>query len=342
MSAQEMTFDIIYMNHTNIVVADGEITKDTPKRFQEFLDNDPFDGFNFEIHLNSPGGSLFGGMKLGEMIRENKLSTNIWQYDPREEGEEYYMPEGRSGSCYSACSLAFLGGEERSVASGSIIGFHQFAGSTGSAAVAEANAQLAAGEVLDYIVRMGASPSLFKRMTEALPNEMFIPEEKELIELGIISKDAFNGFSLEPYGDGIVASAIFPENTKGDNLVYQVSTYCKRGQPYLLLVGSPDFRGLDDWFSENATLYLEGFSMWIDGAGGTSVSYPRENVKFRLGGRPLAEIQIDERAIALIASGRVRGAVQYPHAMGGLMSFDIVATEADLKNIAASHKLCIE
>jgi hypothetical protein len=341
MSAEEMSFDIIYGNHTNIVVADGEIKYETPDRFQDFLDQDPFDGFNFEIHLNSPGGSLFGGIKLGEMIRQNKLSTNVWQYDPRKKGEEFYLPAGRPGSCYSACSLAFLGGEVRSVADGSIIGFHQFSGSTGSAPAAESSAQLAAGEVLEYIIRTGASPQLFKRMTEALPNDMFIPNGQELIELGIISKDSFNGFSLEPHGEGIVASATFPENTKGDNLVYQISTYCKGGQPYLLLIGPPDFRGLDENFIGNASQYLDGFSMWTEGVKGLTVSYPRDHVEFRTEGRPLAEIRIDDKAIALISSGRVHGAVQYPHAMGGMMYFEITATSSDLKNMAAAHKLCV-
>lgn len=342
MSAMEMTFDIIYRNHTNIVVADGEITSDTPRRFQEFLDKEPFDGFVFEIHLNSPGGNLYAGIELGKMIRDQKLSSNIWQYEPRKAGEEFYSPEvSGPGGCYSACALAFLGGEVRAVSEGSTIGFHQFSGSTGTAASAEANAQLASGDVLDYIIRMGASPSLFKRMTEALPDEMFLPDANQLLEFGIASKDAFSGFSLEAYGDGIVASAVFPENTKGDNYVYQVSTYCKNGVPYLLLSGAPDFRGLDEWFAQNADQSLDGFSMWIEGVEGAELYYPRDHVKFRLGGRPLAEIQIDERAVALIASGRVRSAVQYPHAMGGLMNFEIVATPIDVKNIVAAHKLCI-
>ena len=50
--AKDMTFDIIYYNHTNIVVADGDITYDTPAAFQAFLDTNPFDGFNFLIDLN--------------------------------------------------------------------------------------------------------------------------------------------------------------------------------------------------------------------------------------------------------------------------------------------------
>lgn len=74
-TAKDMTFDIIYQNHTNVVVADGVITAETPNDFRDFLDSEPFDGFNFLIDLNSPGGNLWGGMELGRMIRAEGLTA---------------------------------------------------------------------------------------------------------------------------------------------------------------------------------------------------------------------------------------------------------------------------
>lgn len=342
-AAKDMTFDIIYMNQTNVVVADGTIAADTPARFQSFLDTQPFDGFNFLIHLNSPGGNLYGGMELGRMIRKQGLAADIRWYKPRPVGQEWYNPgydEQGPGECYSACALAFLGGKVREITDGAIIGFHQFSGGVGNPEETQIGTQIAAGQVLDYISEMGAAPSLFTRMSEALPNELFTPSREELLSYSIVSKDAFAGFDLEPYGDGIVASSIFPENAKGDNLVYQVTTYCKESRLYVLLSGRPDFPGLRADFNTSVGSNFDGFSIWREGGADDSYSYPPDAVVFR-SGQQLAEIQVDTRFLEMIGRGRTRGAVQYPHSYGGLMYFDIEATPEDLKRISSSFKLCI-
>ena len=342
-AAKDMTFDIIYMNHTNVVVADGTITADTPAHFQSFLDTQPFDGFNFLIHLNSPGGNLYGGIELGRMIRSQGLGTDIRWYEPRQAGQDWYQPgfeQQGPGQCFSACALAFLGGEIREISEGAVIGFHQFSGGFGDAEETQIGTQIVAGQVLDYITSMGATPSLFTRMSEALPDEVFIPSREELLSYSIISKDAFTGFILEPYEEGVVASSIFSENTEGSNLVYQVTTYCKNGNAYLLLSGRPNSPGLHAEFAEGVRPYLDGFNIWRDGENSEPYSYLPDAVQFR-SGQQLAEIQVDEHFLEIIGRGRARGAVQYPHAYGGLMYFDIEATPDDLKKIASSFKLCI-
>lgn len=51
------------------------------------------------VSLDSPGGSLLGGLRLGYAMRQIGVHTNI---DAKQ-------------SCMSACALAFLGGQERTV-----------------------------------------------------------------------------------------------------------------------------------------------------------------------------------------------------------------------------------
>ena len=51
------------------------------------------------LNLNSPGGSLIGGIRLGYALRELAVHTNV----------------GLDQSCLSACALAFLGGDVRTV-----------------------------------------------------------------------------------------------------------------------------------------------------------------------------------------------------------------------------------
>src|SRR5271167_1221832 len=58
------------------ILAEGEIMSDTADKFRDFLQGQSLlTGDAISIRLNSPGGSLIGGIKLGEAIRENKFST---------------------------------------------------------------------------------------------------------------------------------------------------------------------------------------------------------------------------------------------------------------------------
>ncbi|WP_448149803.1 hypothetical protein [Labrys miyagiensis] len=333
-----MTFNIKYENQTNIVVADGDVSADTPKAFQAFLDTKPFDGFRFEIHLNSNGGSLLGGMQLGRMIRQQGLIADIAQYDPPQPGGDWFGAISHPGSCYSACALAFLGGKTRQISEGSKIGFHQFHSTVEvNGTEAMAVAQGIAGVVLTYITEMGASPSLFTRMSEKRPEELFIPSDLELREYAIVTSGASGGFTLEPYRNGVIASAGSAENVEGDNLVYSVATFCRHGVPFLLLSGGTQFAGLDQRFIDDATREGDGLSVW---SGTGQLSYPQAAVRFRKG-RQLAEIKVDGRFLTLLKTGKVEGAVQYPHALGGLMHFAINATPEDLQKVASSFKLCI-
>jgi hypothetical protein len=69
------------------------------------------------IILNSPGGNLDEGMKLGRFFYRARISTFVL---------------GHGGGCYSACAAAFLGGRDgqgrpsRIKMTGGNLGFHQF------------------------------------------------------------------------------------------------------------------------------------------------------------------------------------------------------------------------
>lgn len=69
------------------------------------------------IILNSPGGNLLEGMKLGRFFYRARIATFVLGY---------------GGGCHSACALAFLGGRDRdhkpsrTKMTGGNLGFHQF------------------------------------------------------------------------------------------------------------------------------------------------------------------------------------------------------------------------
>jgi hypothetical protein len=56
-------------------------------------------GVRSVVRLNSPGGTIVGGIQLGEVIRKLGLATEV----------------PASAGCYSACTFAFLGGVDRQI-----------------------------------------------------------------------------------------------------------------------------------------------------------------------------------------------------------------------------------
>ena len=344
-ASEEMTFDIIYRNHTNIIVADGVITESTPDRFQEFLDAGLLDGFIFVVHLNSDGGNLFGGLELGRMIREQRFETGIQAYRPRSPDEEFWDPDGSSGRCMSACALAFLGGEQRRIYDDSQIGFHQFSRTQTSletyeeSAITQASTQVISSLVLGYIFSMEADVELFRLMSMALPSDMYIPSPEERVLLGITSKTAFSDFGFEPFREGVIAYSVFPENVQGRQIVEQITTYCRSGTPYILLSAPEDFSGLTrDWIA-GALHEMTGFQIWSNKTG-RNVSYPPSSISFRENTRAVIEVKLDRRGVELIIEGAL-GSLSLPGAIGLSFSFTTDPNNTDREKIMSSFRHCI-
>ena len=109
----------------NTIDARGVIEQgDATKLAALVRDNGLSSGFNdYTVRLNSPGGLLFEGMKIGKVIRDAQLETLV----------------SRNEQCASACALAFLGGTrryatgtgvERRIEFGAALGFHSFYSAT--------------------------------------------------------------------------------------------------------------------------------------------------------------------------------------------------------------------
>lgn len=114
-----LSMDFKMDQHT--IYADGMIQDgDAAKLSRLIHDNNLSSWFDdYVVRLNSPGGSLFEGMRIGTLIRDSSLQTFISSGD----------------TCASACALAFLGGTKRyatgtgigrRMAFGASLGFHGF------------------------------------------------------------------------------------------------------------------------------------------------------------------------------------------------------------------------
>ena len=111
-AASGMTFELRSQggncNGCEWVAAEGEITADTPEKFEAFVAQQDRNGsgyVKFELNFNSPGGSLAAGMRLGEAIRKHQYRTAVAATVPYSGTAYQRLP----GQCASACAFAFLG-----------------------------------------------------------------------------------------------------------------------------------------------------------------------------------------------------------------------------------------
>jgi hypothetical protein len=82
-----------------LLYADGPFVTGTAKEFASFIKSKQTTAGAVVI-FNSPGGIVSEALELGRAIRAAGFDTDV--------GVEGM--HGRSGECYSACTLAFLGG----------------------------------------------------------------------------------------------------------------------------------------------------------------------------------------------------------------------------------------
>ena len=175
--------------------ADGVIDDDAPRRFAELISTNHIpDGSS--VHLNSPGGDLFAGMKLGRLIRDHRFATEI---DIKADNQFGYKP----GSCLSACALTFLGGQFRYLSQGTY-GVHQFYPLAPDATDSD-RAQIVSAAVVQYIRDMGVDTQLFTEMTEAGKDEMLVIPESRLSALGVVNDgETKTTWSIESFPQGLL------------------------------------------------------------------------------------------------------------------------------------------
>lgn len=168
--AAPMTFQI-YENSSDcsgciIVAGNGEVTATTASTLRALAKTHRL-GFNRRtvVVLNSPGGSLMGGLALGREIRSQGFDTHIGRVSLARGGSSTVD----SGECASACAYAFLGGSQRSIGSESRYGLHQLSVASDEAVSLEEAVRSTQGvlaEINRYVREMGASPEIVTLATE--------------------------------------------------------------------------------------------------------------------------------------------------------------------------------
>ncbi|MEN3145225.1 hypothetical protein ABDF71_24865 [Ochrobactrum sp. WV_118_8] len=341
-TAQAIEINTIRHNASMIFVVSGEIEAGDAEKFATIWGKEAYDAFRFTIALDSPGGSLVEGMKLGEFFRKEGVATVVQKYSPKPpmQDEWEYSSSAEvlpNSECYSACALAFMGGVEREVPDTSKIGFHQFSGggdSSRSNAEVQVSTQSISSLVSIYLRKMEADPRLFELLSITPPDQMFIPKAGELGELGIVPSPDFKDFELKPKNGEIVASAVNPRNTRGRERVYEVEFFCWDKKPMINLYAKEQIGGLSkDWIAQ-----AEG--TWNLSLPSGEFTFDRTNLRLYPNQRILATLILDKKLGRELTKSSFSFNVSSTTASGVLMGANVYAPQGD-EAIAASLKGCL-
>jgi hypothetical protein len=168
------------------ISAIGTITEETPAKFETFKKS--LDKKGLWIVFHSPGGLVVPALRLGKLIRDGGFRTDV----------AFTLSEGNSrdklvpGACLSACAYAFLGGVERDIQEGSLLGYHRFY--MDPRVKPDPKNDAYAKEVLTkylehYVKHMGIGPELLDRAMATDPTDYYEPTEEDRIRLRIITVD---------------------------------------------------------------------------------------------------------------------------------------------------------
>lgn len=167
------------------VVLSGEIDKGAPARVAQALQQVGNDGA--DVYLDSPGGNLFAGMQIGRILRKVGANTHIGNLvaDNEHQFGGRPVPKPVPGGCYSACALAFLGGQYRFVMEGAEYGVHRFSSAVGSADGDLDAAQVVSAAIGTYIREMDVDPGLFDLMATQSKEGIRVLTRAELTSLNV-------------------------------------------------------------------------------------------------------------------------------------------------------------
>lgn len=165
--------------------ASGDIEGFTAAQFRQFVSLYDLAGQPLTVMLNSPGGDVVAGLRLGREIREQGFNTQV--------GRAQRLPQGgyrlRMGDCASACTFAFLGGLSR-YAEDDVIGVHRFYPGNlepDERVILRPGDEAVAAMIKVYAVDMGVDGNFIDISLAVPPADMRYMSNTELRELAVVN-----------------------------------------------------------------------------------------------------------------------------------------------------------
>ena len=152
------------------IFASGEIDVNAADRLENIIKKENIPQRS-RLYIDSVGGNLFGGIKLGKGFRSHELITTVGKL----RSSDVY--DVAPAVCLSACVPAFIGGAYRYWNAGSVIGVHRFfwESDQGDADLA----QVVSAALVEHIRMMGVDTELFTLASSAGKDEFVSIDEEE-------------------------------------------------------------------------------------------------------------------------------------------------------------------
>ncbi len=338
-SSKKMTFHLRGNggNHAAAewIAAEGEIADDAEHDLEAFVKSfgHTENQGGWCVRFNSPGGSLAGGIRLGEAIRKLKLDTEIGRTEP--DGLHW---KKTPGLCASACAFAFLGGLSRHATSGEL-GVHQFYNEISlrdpSARVFSSldmsEHQFISAILIDYVFRMGVDPRFVSAAASTPPLEMKFLDEQTLESLKVRwNPKEFEPWSIEPRGAGVIAITRSRDRTK-------TATFGCYAD------GIPRLTIEDQHFDRIGIEWIKDAMKVIEGVQAFDLNFPKDVLQLQsFDGAPVLQFDlrgVDGRTIATADWAGV--SVDGPRSMSSGFTYGIPRENAE-KSIAIALKNCVD
>lgn len=247
------------------IAADGEITSSTPNEFANFVQKHKMQNYKMTVKFNSPGGSLYGGIQLGKLIRQYGFVTYVGKTVP----DSYNWQTTKNGICLSACVFAFIGGITRS-AKADELGIHQF---YNDYAVSNPDARLfnakdlsvqqqISGILISYAAEMGVSSLLIAKSSSIAPNDMYFLTKNDLIEMKILQdNDQFEPWEIKANNNNFFLQSTTPDRNQEayifcSNKTLYFSVYAK-----FLGSNEIDRRNLSSYIKDLSAIHVMGVTL---------------------------------------------------------------------------------
>lgn len=154
-------FNVELIDKGRVVVFTGGISDGAAQALDKAIGDAPH---VTTVLLASPGGWMKEGQRIAAVIQRYGLSTRV------ERG------------CHSACTVAFLGGVDRTLGEGAVLGFHR----------SRAPGQDAKGESGDdeneIYAKAGLPKAFIRRIADTPNNEIWKPSRRELLSAGVLTR----------------------------------------------------------------------------------------------------------------------------------------------------------
>lgn len=210
------------------IFAEGEIDADAGSRLEQALSQSDIP-LGSQIYINSPGGSLVGGLDLGRVIRNYSLDSYVGKEGKLERGFQFH----ESGNCMSAAAIAYLGGRYRFIDRTSQVGIHRF--SLGPSFQGDVDrAQMLSATVVEYIQSMGVSTDLFALASDVPADDILIVPHETLRRLGVVN----DGQGATNWSIEAIEGALYLKGTRETVFGIQkfLIVFPREGDPYLHII----------------------------------------------------------------------------------------------------------